>query len=160
VLRGLKASRLIDIDSRVIIDGDDVFVVGFQGRVARLSRESGAIVWARELSSYRGLAVDGEAIYVSTADGEVVRLDRASGNEQWRQKALLRRQLSGPAVYNGHVVVADLEGVVHWLKTADGSFAARSQSGARVSAPLQVAGGMLLIYNDDGGLRAFRSPAG
>ena len=128
--------------------------------VARVSRETGAVVWAQDLSSYRGLAIDAQSIYVSTADGEVVKLDRNDGVEQWRQKALLRRQLSAPAVYHGHVVVADLDGVVHWLKTSDGSFEARSQSGGRVSAPPTVAGELLLIHNDDGGLRAFRTATG
>lgn len=155
-----ELQRMIDIDSAVVVDGDDIFVVGFQGRLLRLSRETGATVWARELSSYRGLAIDAQGVYVSTAEGEVVRLNRADGNEQWRQKALLRRQLSAPAVYNGHVVLADLDGVVHWIKAADGSFEARSQSGARVSAPPLVAGGLLLIYNDDGDLRAFRTATG
>lgn len=152
-----ELQRMVDIDSAVAVDGDDIFVVSFQGRLVRLSRETGAIAWARELSSYRGLAIDAQAVYVSTAAGEVVRLDRARGNEQWRQKALLRRQLSAPAIYKGHLVLADLEGVVHWMKTADGSFEARSQSGARVSEPPLVAGGLLLIYNDDGDLRAFRT---
>jgi outer membrane protein assembly factor BamB len=154
-----EIQRLIDVDATVVVDGDDLFVVAFQGRVARIARETGQILWARDLSSYRGLAIDAESVYVSTSDGDVVRLDRRGGAEEWRQKALARRMLSAPVVQQGHVVVADLEGVVHWLKSADGSFEARAEVGGRVSAAPQVIDGLLLVFNDDGELRSFRLPA-
>ena len=81
-----ELQRLIDVDAPVVADGDDLFAVAYQGRVARLSRETGQIVWARDLSSYRGLAVDENAVYVSTADGDLVRLDRE------RRRAVARRR--------------------------------------------------------------------
>jgi outer membrane protein assembly factor BamB len=142
----------------VVADGDDLFVVGFQGRAARVARETGQIIWAKDLSSYRGLAVDADSLYVSTAAGEVVKMDRSTGTEEWRQSALLRRQLSAPVVYGGFVVIADLEGVVHWLKAGDGSFVAREKVGARVSTPPMHTNGLLLVRSDKGELRAFRTP--
>jgi outer membrane protein assembly factor BamB len=153
-----ELQRLVDIDSPVVTDGDDLFVVGFQGRVVRLARETGQIIWAKDLSSYRGLAIDGEFLYVSTAAGELVKLERSTGTELWRQSALLRRQLSAPVVYGGYVVVADLDGVVHWLKVSDGSFVARQSMGSRVSSAPLHAGGLLLVESDKGELRAFRTP--
>ena len=53
-----ELQRLIDVDAPVVADGDDLFAVAYQGRVARLARETGQMVWARDMSSYRGLAVD------------------------------------------------------------------------------------------------------
>jgi len=155
-----ELQRLIDVDAAVVADGDDLFAVAYQGRVARLTRETGEIVWARDMSSYRGLAVDGTGVYISTADGEVVRLDRTNGTEQWRQKALARRQLTAPVIYGGRVVVADLAGVVHWLDASDGALLARVQSGKHAinSTPL-VAGGLLLVFSDDGDLDAFSASA-
>jgi outer membrane protein assembly factor BamB len=153
-----ELQRLVDIDSPVVTDGDDLFVVGYQGRVARLARETGQIIWAKDLSSYRGLAIDGESLFVSTAAGELVKLERSTGTELWRQSALLRRQLSAPVVSGGYVVVADIDGVVHWLKESDGSFAARQSVGARVTAQPLHAAGLVLVESDKGELRAFRTP--
>ncbi len=152
--------RLIDVDAPVQADGDDLFAVAYQGRIARLVRDSGQIVWARDMSSYRGLAVNGDAVYVSTDEGDVVRLDRSTGVEQWRQKGLERRQLSAPTIYGGRVVVADFAGVVHWLDAANGNFLARVQDGKRriSNAPL-VAGDLLLVFGDGGDLSVFRVPA-
>jgi len=154
-----ELQRLIDVDATVVSDGDDLFAVAYQGRVARLTRETGQIIWARDLSSFRGLAVDGNGVYVATAEGDVVRLDRRTGAEQWRLKTLERRQLSAPVVYRGRVVVADLGGIVHWLDAASGAELARHSVGKhRINTPMVVAGDLLLVFGDDGQLGALRAP--
>jgi outer membrane protein assembly factor BamB len=151
--------RLIDIDASVQADGDDLFAIAYQGRVARLVRDSGQIVWARDLSGYRGLAVDAKSVYVTTAEGDVVSLDRSTGTEQWRQKGLERRQLSAPVIYGGRIVVADFSGLVHWLDAGSGAFVARARDGKqRISGAPIVAGDLLLVFGDDGDLTAFRTP--
>jgi outer membrane protein assembly factor BamB len=170
-----ELQRLIDVDAPVVADGDDLFAVAFQGRVTRLARESGQVIWARDVSSYRGLAVDTNAVYISAADGDLVRVDRKNGTEQWTQKALLRRQLTAPVIYRGRIVVADAGGVLHWLDPATGEFVARAQVGSsvgrnsvitskgvaakkRVSSTPIVAGGLVLVFTDNGVLSAFRAP--
>lgn len=156
-----ELQRLADVDAAVVSDGEDLFAVGYQGHVVRITRETGEVIWSRDLSSYRGLTVDAAGVYVSTADGDVVRLDRRSGTEQWRQKGLERRQLSAPTVYDGAIVVGDLYGVVHWLDPATGNFLAREMIGhkRRISNTPLVAGTQLLVFSDSGELVAFRARA-
>jgi len=123
-----ELERLNDIDAAVKVVGEDVFVVGFQGRAA---------------------------MYVSTSDGEVVALKKRSGAEAWRDESLKRRSLSAPAVVGDYVVVADLEGYVHWFDRATGKIAGRIKTGGdRVTnAPLAV-GGNLYLISDDGEVAA------
>ncbi len=156
-----ELQRLADVDAGVVSDGEDLFAVGYQGHVVRITRETGEVIWSRDLSSYRGLAVDAEAVYVATADGDVVRLDRRSGAEQWRQKGLERRQISTPTVYGGRIVVGDLDGFVHWLDPATGNFLARERIGKkrRISSAPVVAGAQLLVFSESGELVAFRTAA-
>jgi outer membrane protein assembly factor BamB len=152
--------RLIDIDAEVAADGDDLFAVAYQGRVAKLARESGQIVWARDLSSYHGLVVDTDALFVATADGDVVRLDRNAGTELWRQKGLERRQLSSPTLYGGRLLVGDYAGVLHFMDLKSGDFVGRVVVGkSRISDAPLVAGDLLLVFSDDGQLSAYRVPA-
>ncbi len=153
-----EIQRLIDLDAPLVADGDELFAAGYQGRVARIARDSGQVLWARDLSSYRGLAVSADAVYVATSEGHVVRLDRRTGTEKWRQQALLRRSLSAPAVVDGRIAVGDFDGVVHWLDAEDGRFLARSKAGGRISAPPRVlADGRVLFFDDEGGLSVFRA---
>jgi outer membrane protein assembly factor BamB len=152
-----ELERLVDIDSAVRVSGEDVYVVGFQGRIAMLARETGQVWWSHEASSYRGLDIDEENIYLSNAEGEVVALRRRSGAELWRQSGLKHRGLSAPVSTADAVVVADFQGFVHYLDKTTGAFAGRaSAGGARVSnAPLE-GDGMVLVINDVGHVAAFR----
>jgi len=153
-----ELERLVDIDSAVDVIDDNVYAVGFQGRVAMLALDSGQIWWAQDSSSYRGLTVDSENVYISTAAGEVVALKRSTGTEFWRQQGLAHRGLSAPVLVDNAVVVADFKGYVHWLDKDTGAFVARAQAGsARVSNPPVVVNDRLFVVNDDGRISSFRT---
>jgi outer membrane protein assembly factor BamB len=151
-----ELERLVDIDAAVKVSGADVFVAGFQGRVAMLALDSGQTWWSRELSSHRGLDIDDERVFVATAGGEVVALRRRTGIELWRQDALKRRGLSGPAAIGAFVVVGDAEGYLHWMDAGTGAFVARGKAGGRVTNAPRVADGILVVQDDDGRVSAFR----
>jgi outer membrane protein assembly factor BamB len=152
-----ELERLNDIDAAVKVMGDDVFVVGFQGRAAMLSIESGQVWWTRDISSYRGVDVDDDQMYISAADGALVALKRRTGIEVWRNDTLLRRSLSAPVVAGEHVVVADLDGYVHYFDRATGTIAGRAKtSGDRVTnAPLSI-NGIVYVISDKGDISALR----
>jgi len=152
-----ELERLDDIDSPVSVSRQDVYTVGFQGRIAMLALDTGQIWWSHDASSYRGLTLDGDTLYLSSADGEVVAMRARTGAEIWRQKALLHRGLSALAVTDDYVVAADFQGYVHWLDKASGALAARASAGkARVSTVPVVAGDKVLVINDRGQISAFR----
>jgi outer membrane protein assembly factor BamB len=153
-----ELERLNDIDAAVKVVGDDVFVVGFQGRAAMLAIDSGQIWWTQDISSYRGVDVDDEQMYIAGSKGELIALKRRTGVEVWRDDASLKfRSLSAPAVVGDYVVVADLDGYVHWFDRATGTPAGRTKtSGDRVTnAPLAV-DGMVYVISDKGDLVALR----
>jgi outer membrane protein assembly factor BamB len=157
-----ELERLNDIDAAVKVVDQEVYVVGFQGRAAMLALDSGQIWWTRELSSYRGVDVDDDQMYVSTSDGSLVALKRRTGAEVWRDESLKRRSLSAPAVVGDYVVVADLEGYVHWFDRVTGSVAGRAKtSGDRVTNPPLSIDGMLYVISDKGDISALRgAPVG
>ena len=153
-----ELERLVDVDSAVRVAGQDVYAVGFQGRIAMLALDTGQIWWSRDASSYRGLGLDDDAVYMATADGDVVALRRRTGVEIWRQSALLHRGLSAVVAAENAIVTADFQGYVHWLDKATGALAARASSGkTRVSNPPIVAGNMVFVINDVGHISAFRA---
>ncbi len=153
-----ELERLDDVDAGVRVAGSDVYAIGFQGRIAMLALDTGQIWWSHEASSYRTIGLDDEALYLATAEGDVVALRRRTGTEIWRQKALEHRRLSAAVESDNAIVTADYQGYVHWLDKATGAIVARSSSGkVRVSNPPVVAGNMVLIANDAGGISAFKA---
>ena len=155
-----ELERMVDIDGRIEVSGHDVFVAGFQGRVAMLALDSGQIWWSRELSSYRGLALDGETLYVTTADSSVQAMRRRDGTPLWQQDRLLRRGLTTPVVDGSSLVLADFEGYVHWLDRTSGALVGRIKTakGRVTNAPV-VADGIVYVQTDAGRLFALRARA-
>jgi outer membrane protein assembly factor BamB len=152
-----ELERLVDIDSAVRVAGQDVYAVGFQGKVAMLSLETGQVWWSHDASSYRALGIDDDNLYMTGADGEVSAITRRTGAVVWDQKALLNRGLSAPALSDDDVVVADYQGYVHFLDKATGNIAARvSTSKVRISNAPVVAGNIVVVINDRGHLYAYR----
>jgi outer membrane protein assembly factor BamB len=153
-----ELERLSDVDAAVRVSGSDVYAVGYQGRVAMIALDSGQIWWARDVSSYRGLAIDDDQVYVSSSEGDVVALRRRDGTVAWQQQGLKRRGLSPPAVVGSAVVVGDFEGYVHFLDRSTGKFVAREQPASkRIAAPPLVLGDRVYIVDESGHVVAYRA---
>jgi outer membrane protein assembly factor BamB len=140
------------------VQGNDIYVVGFQGKVARIDLETGETQWSRDASSYAGLGLDTDNIYISTSDGQVLKLATRNGLEVWRQPLLAYRRLSPPAVLGDFVVVADFEGYVHFLNRATGDPAGRVHSLlGRVTAAPVVSGDTVFVLDTTGKVVALRA---
>jgi outer membrane protein assembly factor BamB len=122
-----------------------------------LSLDSGQIWWTRDVSSYRAVEIDDDQMYVATSAGDLVAMKKRNGVEVWRNDSLKHRGLSAPVVAGDYVVVADLEGYVHWFDRATGAVAARAKTGGdRVTnAPLSV-DGTVYVITDKGEIAALR----
>lgn len=153
-----EIERLIDMDSAVSVAGSDVFAVAYHGKAARIDRDTGQVLWTRDVSSYAGLAADADAVYVSSSEGNVVKIGRRNGELLWGQSALANRRLSPPSMLGPYLLVADLEGYVHVLDPADGRLIGRSNPlNDRVTSQPLVIGDMLVMMDARGRIVALRA---
>jgi len=125
-----ELERMIDIDADPVVVGDVVYAVTYQGRLAAVQIGSGRILWARDMSSYTGMAVDDYRIYLSDSEGQVLALNRRNGATLWRQDKLLRRSTTRPQLDGPYLVVADYDGYLHWLSRESGKLAGRARLNA------------------------------
>ncbi len=148
--------RLSDIDGSIAVVGQDIFAVGYQGRLASVASESGQVLWSREISSFEGVSADWSSVYTATDGGEIVALAKRDGVEAWRSSDLLRREPTLPTPFHTTVAVGDLEGYVHFFSNLNGSPVARIKlGGAAISnAPVAIAN-RLYVQNDVGALAAY-----
>lgn len=156
-----ELERLADIDAAVRVAGDEVYAIGYQGRIAMIALDSGQIWWTRDLSSYRDIGLDDSQLYVATSDGDVVALRRRDGSTVWQQTGLKRRGLGVPVVHGDAVVVGDFDGYLHWMERGSGRFVARARPGnTRFATSPIVIGDRLFIVDDGGELVAYRAGGG
>ncbi len=154
-----EVDRMADIVASPVVDGRQICAVAFQGRIACFDLgQGGAMIWSRDLSSATGLALDGRYLFVADEKGVVYGLDRLSGSGLWKQDKLKNRRVSAPVVRRGQVVVADGEGILHFLSREDGSFLARQKTdGTAVKTPLQALGSSVLVQTSGGTVAAIES---
>lgn len=154
-----ELDRMVDIDAAPVLIGSVLYVATYQGQLVALDVEAGRALWTRDLSTYTGLAADERNVYVSDADGNVLAFDRRSGASMWLQDALAHRNVTGPAIHGGFVVVGDLEGYLHWLDPATGELVGRARLGEQsiVVAPV-AAGGQLYAIDVAGVIAAYDLP--
>jgi len=148
--------RLSDVDGAIAAVGQDVYAVGYQGRLAALAIESGQILWSREISSHAGIGADWENLYTISQEGELIGLLRRNGTELWRQTAMVRRGPTAPVAFNTAVAVGDFEGYVHLFDSGDGTPVARVRVGkGMISSEPAVIGGRLVVQNESGQIAAY-----
>jgi outer membrane protein assembly factor BamB len=156
-----ELERLADIDAAIRVAGEEVYAIGYQGRIAMIALDSGQIWWTRDLSSYRDVGMDDDQLYVSTSDGDVVALRRRDGSTVWQQTGLKRRGLGAPVVHAGAIAVGDFDGYLHWLDRDSGRFVARERPGdTRVATTPIVSGDRLFVIDDGGEVVAYRAGDG
>ncbi|NOX08389.1 MAG: outer membrane protein assembly factor BamB [Gammaproteobacteria bacterium] len=148
-----ELDRMVDLDGNILADQGVVFATSFQGRVVAIDLYSGRVFWARDFSSYSGIALDERQLYLTDEEGLVWALDRRNGASLWKQDALKGRRSGVPVIYKGYLAVGDFEGYVHLLSTSNGQLMGRVRIGNQpfLAAPL-VVGDYLLVYGENGDL--------
>ena len=150
---------MVDIDVDPIEAKGVIYTASYNGGAAAVSILDGDVLWRNEaVSSHTGLSQDEQYLYISNSDGHVLQLDKRTGSPLWEQKDLHGRKLTSPAVYQGNIVVGDIEGYVHWLSATDGRQLGRVQAASdTIDAKPVIVGDTVYIYAKDGTLAALKA---
>ena len=132
-----EVERLVDIDGSFVMRDGILFVSSFQGRLAAVQAVSGDVLWSRQFSSFQPLGIDDKAIYLSADNSHIWAIDLRTGTAFWKQDVLHARRITAPVlVADARLVVADLDGYLHWFDRADGRLIGRIRvSDSRIHVP-------------------------
>ena len=151
-----EIARIVDIDGSMALQGSELYVASYQGRVVAIDTRSGRRMWQRNVSSVSGVGVGFGNVYVADDDGTVSGFLRNGQGVRWQNIELGFRELSRPTPVNSYVAVVDFEGYLHLLSQVDGTIVGRTKvdsAGAR--ADMISSGNRIFIYSNDGALKAY-----
>jgi len=120
-----EIERLVDVDGNFVIRDGVIYVASFQGRLAAIQAASGDLLWSREFSTYQPIAIDDDALYLSADNSHIWAIDRRTGTAFWKQDVLHARKITAPAIFGDNLVVADLDGYLHWFSKGEGTLLGR-----------------------------------
>ena len=154
-----ELARVVDVDAAPLAYGDKIYAISSRGNLAAIDLRSGRILWKRQYSSYRQIAIAGNTIFLTDVKGHVFAVDRNNGLEKWSNLSLTNRNVTGPAVVGDYIVVGDFEGYLHWLKRDTGEFVARHEvDSSGIYATPTVSNDILFVQSRDGDLEAIKTP--
>ncbi len=140
-----ELERIADVAGLPVIDGTQVCAAAFQGKVGCYEIQSRNLIWARDISSSRALARDSKNIYLVDDTGAVHALDKTSGASLWKQDKLLYRRLTGPVVFDGRILLGDLQGFIHVLSAENGEIIGRlATDGTAVASMVATPAGLMV----------------
>ena len=153
-----ELQRMTDVDARPVVDGGLIYAASYQGRVAAVARETGRILWARDISVYSGMDLDNEgSLFFGDENSQLWGLDKSNGATLWVQDKLRARHLTAPANLRDYIVVGDFEGYVHILSTVDGRLIGRKRyDDEGYITPAIVDGETVYMLDREGELTAFQ----
>ena len=117
--------RLVDVDGQAQLVDGLLIVNSYQGQTQALDPFSGRSRWSQEISSYHSPLVHQGQVFIVDEASRIHALDLTSGSSLWKQDALFGRQLTGPVLLSGQLVVADFQGYLHLLDPETGRVTGR-----------------------------------
>lgn len=145
-----ELQRMVDISADPVVIGDTAYVVGYQGKLAALNFENGALLWERNVSAYQNMAYDQTALYITDDQHTIWALDRHTGATLWKQAQLATRYVTSPTLYQRYIVVADRGGYLHWLDSQTGHLLGRAEAGEKFYHSPIIANQSLLVREHSG----------
>ncbi len=152
-----ELERMADVDGTPVLEDTTLYASSYKKQTIAVEAPTGRPLWTHDAGGAGHVGVAADRVVVSGTDGTVSAMDKASGGGLWQQSALARRNLSGVAIQGDYAVVGDMDGYLHWLKLADGAFAARVRmSKDPVRAAPVVTDGILVAQDTDGRITAYQ----
>jgi outer membrane protein assembly factor BamB len=154
-----ELQRVIDVDAAPVVFGDKVYTISARGNLVAIELKSGRILWKRQYSSYRQIAVYRNDIFITNTRGHVYALNRLNGIERWSNVELNNRSVTGPVIVGQYVVVGDYEGYLHWLDQDTGEIVSRHKvDSSGIHSTPTVSNGIIFSQSRDGDLQAILTP--
>lgn len=151
-----EIERIVDIDGNFAVQGNELYVASYQGRLVALETSAGRKIWQRNVSSVSGVSLGFGNVYVADEDGTLSAFLRSGQGVRWQNIDLGYRGLSRPTPVSSYVAVGDFEGYVHLFSQVDGRIVGRTRAdGDGIRADMISSGNRLFVYGNGGQLVAF-----
>lgn len=132
-----KNKRFKDIDSSAVIEGDKIYVSGYDDRLYVLSASNGDIIQKFEAGGYVPVTIDGSLLYYSSSNGKVYALNKENLKIVWEYTVTngLPTEIS---LYDNYVIFGESQGDLVLLDKKTGEHIHHFEPGRGIQSPIVV----------------------
>ncbi len=131
-----KNKRFKDLDSNPLIEGDFLYVLGYDDAAYCLRSATGEVVWRYDKGGYGSVLIIGDSLYFASSDDEFVALNKETGRKKWGFP-LKEGIPTSASSYKGLVVFGESQGQLRFLDASSGKLIASYDPGRGIlSQPL------------------------
>ncbi|MFZ1386463.1 MAG: outer membrane protein assembly factor BamB [Thiolinea sp.] len=150
-----ELDKITDVDGRLKQVGSAIFAASYNGQIAGIRLQDGALGWSQPYSSYVGVDADANGLYSADVEGNVWKVNPQTGVPIWKMDDLQRRIPTAPTLVSNYIVVGDHAGYLHWINTSNGQTVARLQGDtAGYTVPPVSDGQVIYTFGKSGVLAA------
>jgi len=132
-----KNKRFRDVDSTPVIDGDFLYIAGYDDKLYCVSTSKGEVLWSVDGGGYSAVTLMGDKLIYPTSSGEVVALKKSNGNKVWSYS--LSEGIATQVVdFQGVVVFGESQGKLLFLDPLSGSKLGSVEPGRGILGTPQV----------------------
>lgn len=132
-----RNKRFRDIDATRVVEGNQLYVAGYDDKLYCLSVDKGEVLWRIEGGGYSGVTVVGDKLIYPTTNGEVQALNKASGDKLWSYK-LKDGIATQVRTYKGVLVFGESQGSLRFLDANAGTEVGSFEPGRGILSSPQV----------------------
>jgi outer membrane protein assembly factor BamB len=114
-----RNKRFKDIDSNPVVDGEFLYLLGFDDSVYCLRAATGEIVWKFERGGYGSVLITGNRLVFASTFEEVIALEKDTGKQLWVYK-LSDGIATSPSLFKGMVVFGESSGALVFADSGSG----------------------------------------
>lgn len=132
-----RNKKFRDLDTNPLIEGDFLYVVGFDDAIYCLRAATGDVVWRSDRGGFGSPLIVGDLVYYATSTNEFAALQKATGQKVWSY-SLKEGIATSPAFYKGLIVFGESQAKLVFLDAISGKQVSSFEPGRGVFSPPMV----------------------
>ncbi|WP_295902829.1 PQQ-binding-like beta-propeller repeat protein [uncultured Bdellovibrio sp.] len=132
-----RNKRFRDIDATPVIDGNQIYIAGYDDKLYCVSLDKGEVIWRIDGGGYSAVTMVGDKIIYPTTNGEVWALKKANGDKVWSYK-LKEGIATQVKAYKGSLVFGESQGKLKFLDPNSGAELGAMEPGRGILSTPQV----------------------
>lgn len=132
-----KNKKFRDLDSDPVVEGDFLYILGYDDHIYCLRAATGDIAWRSEQGGYGSILIYGDRLYYAGTSGAMLALNKETGQKIWSY-SLQKGIPTSPILHKGLLIFGESQGSLVVLDSGSGRWIAAFDPGRGILSPPTV----------------------